>query len=420
MRNGVRPRAFPAGGVRLTHPDSAVRQPVLLDVSRLVWRRWKGRLPTGIDRSMLAYVAHYRDRARAVVQREGYTRVLPGPLSRLLFDLLLDGAERKRMAISTLMTASFYTPLARGVAGLPYLNVGHTGLHRRGHAPWLARLGVRPVYFVHDLIPITHPQYCRAGEDAKHRQRVETLLRCGSGIIANSADTLASLAHFASAQGLAMPPHSVVAPLGVEPVWLAPPRDAANRLRIDDDGRPYFLTLGTIEGRKNHVLLLKVWRDLAAAMGRACPRLVIVGQRGWQCGEATGLLDNSPVLAPHVTELADCGDDALVSLMAGAQALLFPSFAEGYGLPLVEALAVGTPVIASPLAVFREIAGDIVTTLDPHDLAGWYAAVRDFADPASRERTAQLGRIAAADFHAPSWAAHFARVDAFLEEVRAA
>lgn len=390
-------------------------RPVLLDVSRLLWRRWAGRRPTGIDRSMLAYVAHYRDCARAVVQREGYTRVLPLGLSRRLFDLLLDGGmERRRTAISAIMTASFYVPVARGVAGLPYLNVGHTGLHRPGHGPWLRRLGVRPVYFVHDLIPITHPQFCREGEDAKHRQRVETLLRNGAGVIANSADTLAALTRFAEGEGVPMPDRSVVAPLGVEPIWLSPPPDAASRLMLDDDGRPYFLVLGTIEGRKNHILLLNVWRDLAAVLGRDCPRLVIVGQRGWQCREATGLLDNSPVLRPHVTELADCNDDALVSLMAGARALLFPSFAEGYGLPLVEALAVGTPVIASDLPVFREIAGDLVTTLDPHDQQGWYAAIRDVAEAESRAYAAMVSRLSAAGFEPPSWAAHFATVDDFL------
>ncbi|HEX7822395.1 MAG TPA: glycosyltransferase family 1 protein [Sphingobium sp.] len=391
--------------------------PVLLDVSRLVWRAWAGRLPTGIDRVMLAYVAHYRHRARAVVHGRRYTRVLPAALSRLLFDMLLGGSGK--IPLSAILTASFYTPLSRGTAGQPYLNVGHTGLHRANHGQWVARTRVRPVYLVHDLIPITHPQYCRAGEDHKHGQRVQTLLRCGAGVIANSVYTLDSLSGFARTQGLPMPPHSVVAPLGVEPIWLAPPAQAANQLRLDDDGRPYFLTLGTIEGRKNHILLLKVWRDLAAALGDACPRLVIVGQRGWQCGEATGLLDNSPVLRPHVTELADCGDDALLSLMAGARALLFPSFAEGYGLPLVEALAVGTPVIASNLEVFREIAGDIVTTLDPHDMLAWYNAVRDYAEPASRTRAAQLARLAEADFRPPNWPDHFARVDRWLEEVAA-
>lgn len=367
---------------------------------------------------MLAYVAHYRHRARAVVQRSGYTRILPRWLSALLFDALLSGGtERKRHLIAGILTASFYTPVARRTAGMPYLNVGHTGLQRAGHGRWIARTGVRPIYFVHDLIPITHPQFCREGEDEKHGRRMETLLRHGFGVIANSADTLDSLATFARRQGLPMPAHGVVAPLGVEEVWLAPPPGAATRHGVDDDRRPYFITLGTIEGRKNHLLLLKVWRDLAAALGDACPRLVIVGQRGWQCVEATGLLDNSPVLAPHVTELADCGDDALLSLMMGARALLFPSFAEGYGLPLVEALAVGTPVIASTLPVFREIAGEIMTSLDPHDMLAWYEMIRDFTHPDSRERAAQLDRLAHSGYRAPGWGDHFERIDNWLAEI---
>ncbi|HEX7873129.1 MAG TPA: glycosyltransferase family 1 protein [Sphingobium sp.] len=402
----------------MTKYGNAAETPVLLDVSRLVWRSWSGRLPTGIDRSMLAYVAHYRNRARAVVQRSGYTRILPRWLSRLLFDALLDDRSgRKRHVIGAILTASFYTPIARNTAGVPYLNVGHTGLQRAGHARWIERTGVRPIYFVHDLIPLTHPQFCREGEGAKHRRRMKTLLRHGFGVIANSADTLASLVAFARRIAVPMPEHSVVAPLGVENVWLSPPKRAADGLILNDDGRPYFLTLGTIEGRKNHILLLKVWRDLAAALGDACPRLVIVGQRGWQCAEATGLLDNSPVLGPHVTELAHCGDDALLSLMIGARALLFPSFAEGYGLPLVEALAVGTPVIASPLPVFREIAGDIVTCLDPHDMTAWYDMIREFMDPASTERQAQADRLTQAGFRAPGWTEHFLRVDRWLETI---
>ncbi|MET0360991.1 MAG: hypothetical protein ABW048_04470, partial [Sphingobium sp.] len=174
-----------AGGVDIAAAARAIAghtaaTPILLDVSRLVWRSWSGRLPTGIDRVMLAYVAHYRDRARAVVHGRGYTRILPAPLSRILFDVLLNsGTKRKRMALSALLTASFYTPFARGTKGVPYLNVGHTGLNRTGHADWVARTGVAPVYLVHDLIPITHPQYCREGEDRKHGERIQTLLRCG-------------------------------------------------------------------------------------------------------------------------------------------------------------------------------------------------------------------------------------------------
>ncbi|MET0239739.1 MAG: glycosyltransferase family 1 protein [Sphingobium sp.] len=391
-------------------------QPVILDVSRLLWRAWLGHIPTGIDRSMLAYVAHYRGRARALVQRSGYTRILPLWLSRRLFDVLLNGAPiGRRLALSAILTASFYTPLARGTRGLPYLNVGHTGLDRPGHARWVRRMGVRPIYFVHDLIPITHPQYCRAGEDVRHAQRMRALLRLGVAVVANSDDTLDRLAEFADREGLAMPPHRVVALLGVEPFWEAARGAAAPQ----EDDRPYFLTLGTIEGRKNHILLLRIWRDLARELGDACPRLVIVGQRGWQCEDVTAVLDGCPELRGHVTEVARCGDAELVSLMAGARALLFPSFAEGYGLPLVEALALGTPVIASDLPVFAEIAGDVALRIDPNDGAAWDAAIRDYARPDSAARAAQMERLVASGFRVPEWDAHFRVVDRLVEAVAA-
>jgi glycosyltransferase involved in cell wall biosynthesis len=95
--------------------------------------------------------------------------------------------------------------------------------------------------------------------------------------------------------------------------------------------------------------------------------------------------------------------------------LLFPSFAEGYGMPLVEALSRGVPVIASDLPVFREIAGDVPDYLDPLDGMGWMVRIESFADPASPERAAQLKRLAG--FSAPIWPAHFETVERFLERL---
>lgn len=382
------------------------RQSVLLDVSRLIWRAWVGMLPTGIDRTALAYLAHFRSGARAVVQRGGRTRVLSDKLSQRLFDILLDGGPVARMRLGRLVLPGLMAS-ERVAPGSIYLNVGHTGLDRKGHALWLARVQARAVYFVHDLIPLTHPEYCRSGEPAKHRRRIEAMLGHGVGIIGNSRDTLDELAAFAALRGGRSVPPLLVAPLGIGMPAIhgeEPPTTGS-----------YFVMLGTIEGRKNHLLVLNVWADLARRLGKACPRLVIIGRRGWECEQAADMLERCEAIRDHVIELPRCDDATLAAHMRGARALLFPSFVEGYGLPLIEALACGTPVIASDLAVFRELAGDIPDYLSPIDGLGWLRTIESYARDASTRRDAQLARMAG--WMPPTWADHFARVDAFLDEL---
>ncbi|BAK67665.1 putative glycosyltransferase [Sphingobium sp. SYK-6] len=382
---------------------------ILLDVSRLVWRAWEGLFPTGIDRTCLAYVRHFRERARAVVQRGGLTRVLNRRDSARLFDLLLaQGGEVRSRLLATLPGALMGSPGRRDVANRIYLNVGHTGLDRPGHAAWLERTGVKPIYFVHDLIPLTHPEYCRPGEPEKHLRRMTSLLHHGAGVIGNSRDTLHELAVFAGLQRTLRLPPSLMAPLGVA----APAMPETGPVPLLP-GRPYFVMVGTIEARKNHLLILNIWAQMARRLGAACPQLVIIGQRGWECEQTVDMLERSEAIRGHVIELSRCDDAALITYMRGARALLFPSFAEGYGLPLVEALACGTPAIASDLPVFRELAGEIPDYLSPIDGLGWARLIEDYALENSPSRASQLGRLSGWEPH--RWETHFAKVDHWLE-----
>lgn len=382
----------------------------LLDVSRLVWRTWEAKLPTGIDRTCLAYVEHFRGRARAVVQLGGSTLILPTDTSINLFDLLLTPPEDVKLKLTKSLATGFFFRRRGDLSGYVYLNVGHTGLDKPGHGEWIKRTGVLPFYFVHDLIPLTHPEYCRPGEPEKHLRRMRALLKLGTGVITNSRDTLNELAVFAGLQQSQPMPPGLVAPLGV----CDHDAGAAKDGQVTLPGRPYFVMLGTIEGRKNHLLILNIWAELARRLGAACPQLVVIGQRGWESEQACDMLDRSDAIRGHVIELSRCNDAQLAAYMANARALLFPSFVEGYGLPLVEALATGTPVLASNLNVFRELAGDIPEYLSPVDGLGWSHAIESYARDDSPARAAQLKRMVG--WQPPRWADHFTLVDRWLSQ----
>ena len=378
---------------------------LVIDVTRLISRCLDGRLPTGVDRVSLEYVRHFGSRATALVRYLRQWIVLSDADSRKVFDALLaPGPNFAKLIRGSVARGYWLNWSSRKHAVL--LNLGHNGLDEPDYAAQLRRRQMLPIFFLHDLIPLSHPEYCRAGEAEKHHLRVVTMLREGRGLIVNSADTRDALERFASEQGVRVPP-TVVASL------------APSRLTLSQSERPlsvpYFVMLGTIEPRKNHLMLLQLWRKMIEELGAAAPHLVIIGQRGWECEQVVDLLERCEVLKSHVREISDCSDAELASWLSHSQALLFPSFAEGYGMPLVEALMLGAPVLASHLGVFTEIAADTPDYLNPLDGIGWERAILEYAKPRSLAREAQCLRMQA--FRAPTWSQHFDVVESLLERV---
>jgi glycosyltransferase involved in cell wall biosynthesis len=386
--------------------------PLLLDASRLVWRRWTETRHTGIDRICLAWMEYYAPHSQAVIVHRRGQVILPFETSQALFRLLTM-PERAAHDARHFRASLIGLSLRRGLQlrgriegrGRFWLNPGHTGLDAPGLAEWVAARQIRPIHLVHDLIPITHPQFCREGEARRHAQRMATVLDSAAGVVANSVHTLETLTDFAAARGRAVPPAAVAWP-GTPVLPRVPPLEAPE---------PNFVILGTIEGRKNHALLLSLWKQmLVAGDSAAVPRLIIVGRRGWQAADVLAQLDGYD-FAGRVSEVGALNDRKLAETLAGARALLFPSFAEGYGIPLVEALAAGVPVLASDLPVFREIGQGVPELLPPDDATAWIAAIADYARPASARRREQLDRLSA--FRVPDWHGHFATVDKFLMEL---
>lgn len=383
-------------------------QPFLIDVSRLIWRAWSGRHVTGIDRVCLAYLRQYAGRSQAVVMTAQLRRVLPVAASRALFEVLL--ADRRNFRwrfVGWLARYGFAFGSGERGRGRICFNIGHTGLDRPGLVDWYRDFDLRPIHFIHDIIPITHPQYCRAGEADRHRARMNAALASATGLIANSQATVDTLRAYADDQGMRFPP-IVAAWLGVADILGGTEGEGGEAERQPAQ----FTVLGTIEARKNHRLLIDVWRRLASRGGASVPILNIVGQRGWEIADVLDALDHDEAIKPYVIEHTNLDDAGLRTLLRQSRALLFPSLVEGYGLPMVEAMGLKVPVIASDLPVFREIGEGIPLFIDPHDPDAWLTAVQDFSNAESADRSRQTARLAG--YAPPRWDDHFHTVDDWL------
>jgi glycosyltransferase involved in cell wall biosynthesis len=287
------------------------------------------------------------------------------------------------------------------------MHVSHLNLDRHKRLNWLKTSGLRSMFLLHDLIPITHPEYCRPEAFGQHRRRMETIAHQADVVIINSKSTQNTWHGYLEDNGLPRPASAVV-PLGVEDAFLAGP----NGPRIDTP-IPYFVVVGNIERRKNLAFLLQVWRQWTQEGRLPRARLVVVGHRVWGSESIACLLDRSPTLAPTIVEVTELTDYGLAAVIRGARALLAPSLIEGFGLPIGEALALGVPVIASNIEAHREVGGEFAEYIDPLDGRRWITALDEYVQPSSPRRTGIQAGLRS--YRATSWSKHLHEVDAILE-----
>lgn len=386
----------------------------LLDLSRLVSRLGRGAL-TGIDRVELAYLQRFlHDDAPLyglvqtaagwlLLNKQGCTALHqmvthPSPLpkadllSRLLHRANPQRAQAETAARGLSLARASRLGLSRMLRRLPapgvYFNVGHSNLSARALGGIDAAGHVITV-LIHDTIPLDHPEFARPDTIAGFERKLRAVSHFSTRVVHISNDakqkTEAHFRHFGRV------PPGIIAPLGVEtavPDWAALPAAI-------DLTPPYFVTIGTIEPRKNHALLLDVWDRLPNPK----PRLFIIGGRGWANQDLLARLDALPA-GGAVQVWGGLTDGAVSALLKGAAALLAPSKAEGFGLPPVEAASLGTAVIASDLAVTREILMDKAVYLDPADIYSWAETVLTHCKKDGY-------KAAEKPFKAPNWEDHF-------------
>lgn len=402
------------------------------DISRLVARIFSV-TPNGIDRIDFAFAEHLM---RGSGQRFGIIatgirpRLYPGdssyraitvigkhwgeqanPSSDLAFEATVDWISRRpgsrshlprsghrisygrpnrlKQAIAFFRENGFSagrSPGRRMPHGASYINVSQFPLWNANHFDWLSqRRDIKAIFFIHDLLPLNFPAYFPAGEFERHQRRVANLARFGAAAIVSSETIRVDLIDALRAHGRTDMP-ILVAPVPVSPVFKSP-REFDPRLT----GSCYFLCCSTIEPRKNHLLLLDIWSELVAQQGIDAPKLILIGKRGWKCEAFDNTLKQNPRILDHVIEVAGLTSPAMRRLFDNAKALLMPSFAEGYGLPVREALARGLPVVASKIDAFRDLQAEGLDLLSPVDGQRWLSAIQ------------ALGRAERKFWPVPSW-----------------
>ena len=161
---------------------------------------------------------------------------------------------------------------------------------------------------------------------------------------------------------------------------------------------PYILTVGTVEPRKNHLTLLQAWRRLPDPR----PRLIVAGARGWECSDTVRELRKAQ-LNDKLTWIEAADDVEIYNLMAHARVLVYPSSLEGFGFPPLEAMFLGTPVIAGDTPALREVLGDGALFTKPRDIdALREQLLRLLTDKTLREELGKKGRDRADRY---TWAA---------------
>jgi glycosyltransferase involved in cell wall biosynthesis len=411
---------MPGDGTKLATTTLNPPPARLLDITRLISRA--GRAPTGVDRVELAYLHHLATRPEpffaisrttlgyVLLTGEGLAEIAArlvgnapwGPADRLAIlarrkPVAVRQAESdlRRFALDRCRPRRLGDMLERQVPqGTAYFNTGHSNLSER--MLWCLRHRAKAwiAVLIHDTIPLDYPQFQRAGTPQQFRAMLRRVQAGCDLIICNSQYTSDRVTHHLQS-GAAMP-NMIVAHLGVDTPQIGALPDGV------DPQPPYFVALGTIEPRKGHDLLLDIWLEMATKTGSITPQLFIIGRRGWNNDAVFARLDALAKDGP-VQELSELSDGAIAALLASSNGLLFPSHAEGFGLPPVEAAALGVPVICADLPAIREVLGDIPIYVNATERYQWMQAIKRL----SKGHISGTKLRGEGAFSPPTWDDHF-------------
>ncbi|MCC7405544.1 MAG: glycosyltransferase family 4 protein [Bdellovibrionales bacterium] len=247
---------------------------------------------------------------------------------------------------------------------------------RYNYIPYLPyfreKFGLEFFHLVHDIIPIKFPHYYEARFSPHFREHIRLIAQQATGLLVYSENSRVDINQWIIREGLAKP--------GVFRIHLG--SDFGSIGNADEvqelKGKKFCLFVSTLEIRKNHILLLRVWSELLAQLGTQTPYLVFAGRRGWMIQETLDYLKEHPEINQRLVWLQNCSDNQLDWLYRNSFFTLYPSLYEGWGLPVVESLARGKFCLASNTASIPEAGQEFVSYFDPTSVADCLEQTKSF------------------------------------------
>ena len=240
--------------------------------------------------------------------------------------------------------------------------------------------GLRFALLVYDLIPIRRPEWFERSLVRLFRACFESILPLCDVVFAISRATAADIEAYARESCVVLPNPVTPIPIGTG-FGSQSQHVTASHCRALPTVSSYALFVSTIEARKNHTLLFRVWRRLLEELpAERVPTLVFAGHIGWLVDDLMRQIANTDHLNGKLVVIEDPTDAELAMLYRGCLFTVFPSFHEGWGLPVTESLAFGKPCIISNRTSLPEAGGRLARGFDPDNLDDAYQVIRQVID----------------------------------------
>jgi glycosyltransferase involved in cell wall biosynthesis len=258
--------------------------------------------------------------------------------------------------------------------------------------------GVKVVPLIHDLLPLSHPQFFAPLFSAQFERWLTAMAALADGFVCVSQTTANALKEYVDSRlkrGQPTPPITVF-PMGSTFGRSVGSPSVSVTAAFSEHATP-FLMVGTIEPRKNHDQVLDAFEGLWQAGENA--RLVVVGRRGWQCESTVRRMERLEREGRPLIRVDNATDSDLQYAYEHSRCLVFASIAEGFGLPIIEALASGLPVLASDIPIHREVGGPLAAYYPLGDIESLQGMLRGIIRGED-----VLPRPDPATIHVPTWA----------------